>query len=913
MAKKYDDRKISILNRIKHKPILFDNIFPLIEKRPMFFPYLIDNDLILKEKLNPIIEPASINNKLSKNINDNICKFILSKLLYEINFEPIKKDIKDKIINHSNEDNSFLPTFFYNFENIPFYLKKSVIKYIFEKVTELLKKKVNSIINIDIKYSKAINNFYKSKNYINYIFDYMHIQKEMVLLHLLSNNKKNVEDDAENEEDMDKNEYYYLKWQNAIIYVDSYYLDNLNKNINQKIDLICKIDNNKYYNNPSLITYDNIYKLNFNFYEDDKSKDKIEHDESLFDKINYYLMAIKHKENIEEIYFNNAFFLEEKSGNFYEKIYFEQILGEFEEKVGNQEFIFKSLKKIEFNDDKIKNNIRRFKLRYNLNKIFGFHVWTKINIINYKDINNLLYNVGKEKQYNIMQKFIVETTTNLKIILIDLEYNSPFQKYFYDFCKIYLDNNKNINMIVFHRIGNINYDKNFDKNIQKKIIIPNLTAIYYERDINDKNSINQVYVFIKAFFDISKLFMVYEGYDDNNNLNYLNISSNDILEDEINRIILEQNICSFNLKRENIQIKYNKKKNHLIIKNNNKEKNLDNNKYLSFFSNAIRGLNNLQKLTINGFDFSFYDLINNNISVLSINSLNEFVSKNYKHINKYNKKDFENDWKDFKSFEYLQLFENMKYLIISENVKLLDEIIKYVTKNQIKKIKFYTSDKIDKKYLSIIHKYKMKNIFLEIVQTNKKNVIFENEENIDKEEEKYYEIGNKKIHQTKKKLIENINWFNSFNSQILQNLGSNYIKRILDLFSKIYPKVCPYHFCLLKRYKVSKKNKLDKKDEETLLKPYLKVNNLLIIIDSKKKGDYFGVFKVEYFNNTQGIIFYDKGKNEISYQKVSKLKLSVSFCEEWICLDASYYDSSFYPEDESLKCKSIEVFEIKIN
>ena len=66
----------------------------------------------------------------------------------------------------------------------------------------------------------------------------------------------------------------------------------------------------------------------------------------------------------------------------------------------------------------------------------------------------------------------------------------------------------------------------------------------------------------------------------------------------------------------------------------------------------------MQKLTINGFDFSFYDLINNNISVLSINALNQFASKNYKHINEYNKKDFENDWKDFKSYEYLQLFQN---------------------------------------------------------------------------------------------------------------------------------------------------------------------------------------------------------------------------------------------------------------
>ena len=352
----------------------------------------------------------------------------------------------------------------------------------------------------------------------------------------------------------------------------------------------------------------------------------------MFYKINNFLTKIKHKENIEEMYFNNTFFNVEKKGEFYQKTYFENFFNEFEKYLGNNNLIFRSLKKIEFNDDKIKNNIRRFKLRYDLNKIFGVHLWSQVKIIHYKDIKNILSNKNEEKPYYIMNNFMDENTTNLKIFLIDLENNSPYQKIFYDFCKTFLDNNENINMIIFHGIGNINYDDKFDKNL-KKIIIPNISDIFYEREINEKNSNNQIYTFIETFFDLKKLVMVYEGYDDNNNLNYLNISSNNILEDEINRIFLdEQKVYSFHLKREKIQIKYNRKKNHLLIMNNNninekEKKNLCNNLPLSFFSNIIRGLNNLQKLTINGFDFSFYDIINNNISVLSINSLNEFASK----------------------------------------------------------------------------------------------------------------------------------------------------------------------------------------------------------------------------------------------------------------------------------------------
>ena len=184
----------------------------------------------------------------------------------------------------------------------------------------------------------------------------------------------------------------------------------------------------------------------------------------------------------------------------------------------------------------------------------------------------------------------------------------------------------------------------------------------------------------------------------------------------------------------------------------------------------------------------------------------------------------------------------------------------------------------------------MKDICLELVQANKENIKYENEE---KEEKNFYD--NKIIYNPKKRFIQNKNWFDSFNSQILQKLGIDYIKRIISFFSKIFPKgnIQPYHFCLLKRYDVQEDMKKEQyfdyyNYEQEILRSHWKINNLLIIIDDmRKKGDYQGFFKTEYLNNSKIIYFYDDGKNDISFQEKS--------------FDINYY-SNF-----------IEVFEVKIN
>ena len=62
--------KILLFNKIKHKPLLFEKIFTYIRNRPFIFPYLIDNDLSLKNNLKEVMQPINKNNNLSNNLND---------------------------------------------------------------------------------------------------------------------------------------------------------------------------------------------------------------------------------------------------------------------------------------------------------------------------------------------------------------------------------------------------------------------------------------------------------------------------------------------------------------------------------------------------------------------------------------------------------------------------------------------------------------------------------------------------------------------------------------------------------------------------------------------------------------------------------------------------------------------------
>ena len=73
---------ISILNKIKHKPILLQSIFPFTEERPFIFPYILRKDKYIKKDLKKAFSSLQKNNNISE-MNIIIYKFVTYRLLSE--------------------------------------------------------------------------------------------------------------------------------------------------------------------------------------------------------------------------------------------------------------------------------------------------------------------------------------------------------------------------------------------------------------------------------------------------------------------------------------------------------------------------------------------------------------------------------------------------------------------------------------------------------------------------------------------------------------------------------------------------------------------------------------------------------------------------------------------------------------
>ena len=785
-------QKKLILNKIKHKPTLFNYIFAFVGNRPIIFPYLIDKDPILKQSLKHTIETMNKRNNLTDNINDNIYKFIFYRLLYEI-----------------DPNNIYL-------KKIENFFEKKIGEVIFnghnhykEIIIECLKEKYKiSNINVGLNYILECCNI--EKDIKNYYIDYLTMQKEVIL--------------------------FYLPLD--LTYIDSYYLYNLPQyKINQKIGLICNISKSDFFNNPMTIEYEYINKLYFcldlkrfyNCYD------------NYFHKIYNYLKGIKHKEHIEEIYFdkNLSFYLNEIIEDYYELI---QNIGKLDLNSN-----FNSIKRIEFDDENISGNIKRYKIRYAFNQIFGFNDCCKIMIINYKDFENIDSNrkdlIKLERKLNSL----INQNTNLKIIYINFEKNFPFQTCFYNFCNKYLKDNPHINLLVFDNIGNDNYDKecfNKVRDSNPKLKLPNLNQIFYEDHFDDKISKNTMKDILASLFYLENCY-IYEGLDDKNNLVYYNATSKKIKESKVKNILLKENkIYIFNLIYELIQIKYKREEKHLIIKNNEIQSNYVNNTPIKFFSEIIYDLSDLKKLTINGFNYKFSEIKNNNISILCVNSLNELSAKNY------NNNDFDKD--NFENSNILKPFNNLQYLIISGNMKLLKLITRNIKNPKLKKIELYTRDYDDKVVVNAQKKLKKRTVDLIIIQLNDKNIQFEEE----KEEEEYLEkdIDNKVDFKETRFL---------FKSKIL-NRDKHFIP-LVRRFSIFFKEnvVIPNNFKLIYRASIVD----DKIDEiwEILVKN--KESNLFLVIETKE-GAVFGAVRFPCDKpEIRGFIF-DYSNSSLSPDKI---------------------------------------------
>ena len=510
------------------------------------------------------------------------------------------------------------------------------------------------------------------------------------------------------------------------MYNDSCFLNKLSEKNNSKISLMCLLNDKEYYNNPMMITYEKINKIFFYLNYNNCNNYK-----NLFQNIYKYIIGIKHRQNLEEIFFSNSFQDEREKIMYFN--YFIEDYFSFIKKMEKLNLNLFSLKKIEFFDDRINENVQRIQLRYFLNKIFGKNAWCKLIIINYKELENIdKLNERNKNDFIIKLNSFEKEKTNHKILYINLENFSPFQKNIIYFFENYIKNNKNINTIIINNIGNINYNNESYKTIKdnNKIKLPYIEQIIYDNnifhenknDINNKNNeIKEINYFFSSLCDDEKL-LSYEGYDNNKNLVYFNACKK-ITCNELERVFKEnKNIISLKLVFENIVIKYERNKSHLSIINiGQKGKDYIYYTPIKYFSKFIENFQDLKELTIDGFELELSQIINKNIISLNINILNEFSLNKMDILNTSNISDF----------------SCLQNLNISGNFWTLYEITNNIQNNKknnnLKNINFYyrNSNKTTVKKLQ-------KNITLKILPIRKKETYtFEYE--IEEEENENYE------------------------------------------------------------------------------------------------------------------------------------------------------------------------------
>ena len=459
-----NENYISIINKIKHKPIIIEFIFSYLRNNPLQIFELIEIDKNLKNNINSFFISTKKSNDLSKTLNDNIYAIQIFKIYQEILFGD-NICYTNIFAEYIMENNSF-PSFI-DFQT----------KYIIKKICE--KDKAKNIYNDMLIYN--LNNIQNQliKNV-----------KNIQLAYLPRINNKT------------KKEYY------DGIYIEENII--INKNVlGQKIDvLFCIIDDNEYYKYVQSIK-DNIIINNiyFIFVKGNKNINIYDAMANYLDKINVY--------NIKELHLGKGFFQEEKEICFKHLFYYNiPMMNLLNEDI----FIYKknfSLSKniiIKANVDFEIFKGNKCKLLLGLSLLFDN---ININIDGAKVIDSRFPNQIEENSKLSQEKYIV-----IKIYDFSFLENEKLKEYFND--------NKNISFIMLYisekAIKNLsiknkdNINKNIDFLIKKKDFI-----IYSEKSIQLLGEYNEATTKIEAI-NHNGLFLleVNKNINDNQNLNNFN-------------------------------------------------------------------------------------------------------------------------------------------------------------------------------------------------------------------------------------------------------------------------------------------------------------------------------------------------------------------------------------------------------
>jgi hypothetical protein len=184
-----NDNHIYILNKIKHKPLIFKEIFSFASTRPYIFIDLISKSKYLKSDLKSTFAKLKKNNKLSSEFNTNLQKFASYKKTVE-KFPLLVRQIKNKfkkinkdlnLIISSNEpinEELFLEKNIQNIKDLTISDNDLMIKIIKKYVDENYEKNVNDLLTL--YYRNFMRNFCNNKRnrdeqyyYFNYYESYL--------------------------------------------------------------------------------------------------------------------------------------------------------------------------------------------------------------------------------------------------------------------------------------------------------------------------------------------------------------------------------------------------------------------------------------------------------------------------------------------------------------------------------------------------------------------------------------------------------------------------------------------------------------------------------------------------------------------------------------------------------------------
>ena len=559
--------KISILNKIKNKPLIIEKIFPFTIKRLSILYDLIRIDNILKAKLNNIFSDVpKYKNSLPEEFQNNL-------ILYP-NIE--------KIYNELNKCYNKLKKNSYTYTYIKDKLNFSFIGYIFN---QLIANKKLKKINIE-SLKGILFDFYSTLPNISLIFS--------------PNIKNNLEES-------------YFNYINTI----NKYSKERNKT-KQNIRLILIIDENYFYNKiTEIIKYLNIKEIELFLEPTDESYS------NLFLNLNNYLSNIEYLHNINKIIIHN------KNSNNYYTDNNTKITNNLYQSLLSYLFdgYYLEEKKDIKNQIKLINNVKEI----NIENFLFLYIYEQLKIYYFiYDIfpsffSKYLLNTNTDIHFYLIDKIllIINNNTPFKLKEFILFVNNQLKKNNIEYLFI-INNNDLIN-----EENNINNEKIDLSNLKELMIINNNNNNEFNKNeqlLKDLFICNEEYNSYEGYDENNKLIFYRNGNTIIQSFDLIDLFKyNKYLT--IVKLIKENIIINYNIERTKLKILNMKK----IKYEYSDVINLNNHLYINHFSQFIYNQNKLEELTINRFDYNLNEIKNNNIKILNINYEKDILIMKYKN------------------------------------------------------------------------------------------------------------------------------------------------------------------------------------------------------------------------------------------------------------------------------------------